>query len=449
MSTIMSAWANPCALAQAVAGLLLSSCAHPRGDNGPVASHAAVAVAAPPPSGTALTSRPILFGLTPEPTVLVLGRGGAGRVTVSVLAEHLFLHQSSDGRGIPSNGLVAITERGLLLVDTAWTDEQTEAILRWGRDTLGRPWIGAVITHEHADRDGGLGALLRAGIPVSALDLTKDNVLFGGCLIKSTKAKDLGFTADADLAAWPAAVRRVEARYAGTFVVVPGHGDVDSRDAFQQTLGLLVASAATPAPLTQAPGSGAEPFASRDGCPTSHELCREDDFARANRLDAPGKGERTLVANQRAYLSLPRNAREPLPAILVLHTALGMTKNILLWSDRLAEEGYAVLAIDLYQGRVASTDSEGLALRDAANARAPENVIVAKEAYAWLSRDRRVQARRIALVGWSFGGAWATYLSTELPAPAAADPAADRTTSMSPRRRVGAGTPIESTRQAA
>jgi hypothetical protein len=36
MSTFMSAWLNPCALAQAVAGLLLSSCAHPVCDKGPV-----------------------------------------------------------------------------------------------------------------------------------------------------------------------------------------------------------------------------------------------------------------------------------------------------------------------------------------------------------------------------------------------------------------------------
>jgi glyoxylase-like metal-dependent hydrolase (beta-lactamase superfamily II) len=50
--------------------------------------------------------------------------------------------------------------------------QQTEAILRWGEDKLGLPWIGAIITHDHADRDGGLGALFHRKIPVAALDLT-------------------------------------------------------------------------------------------------------------------------------------------------------------------------------------------------------------------------------------------------------------------------------------
>jgi len=33
-----------------------------------------------------------------------------------------------------------------------------------------------VITHDHADRDGGLGALLRRKIPVAALDLTVEKL---------------------------------------------------------------------------------------------------------------------------------------------------------------------------------------------------------------------------------------------------------------------------------
>ena len=181
-----------------------------------------------------------------------------------------------------------MTDGGLLLVDTAWTEAQTEAILQWGDERLHRPWIGAVITHDHADRDGGLGALRRRKIPVAALDLTvaklakrgvrdvttlftagagefkdprgfeafypgpghtTDNivlsfptVLYGGCLIKSMEAKDLGFTADANLAAWPEAVRRVSVRYA-EMTIIPGHGPVDTTfGAFQHTLDLLAAA---------------------------------------------------------------------------------------------------------------------------------------------------------------------------------------------------------------
>jgi metallo-beta-lactamase class B len=244
---------------------------------------------------------PLLFALggSPDagPLPLVPGSSlpvlsdpkGSGAVDVTVLDRNTLVHRSTNAQGIPSNGLIAVTERGLVLVDTAWTEPETEALLKWGDERLRRPWIGAVITHEHADRDGGLGALQRRHIPVAALDLTvaklarrgvhgvttlfkasarefrdprgfeafypgpghaSDNIvlkfpraLYGGCLIKSMEAKDLGFTGDADLAAWPEAVRRVSERYQG-MVVVPGHGPVDmTSGAFQHTLDLLAAAA--------------------------------------------------------------------------------------------------------------------------------------------------------------------------------------------------------------
>ena len=238
--------------------------------------------------GIVIVSHPFVF--TPEATIPVLtGPNGAVTVDVTVLDPSTMVHRSTNAQGIPSNGLIAVTDRGLLLVDTGWTDVQTESLLRWGYERFKRPWIGAVITHDHADRDGGLGALQRWKIPLAALDLTvaklarrgvhgvatlftaawapffqdprgfeafypgpghtSDNivlrfptVLFGGCLIKSPEAKDLGFTGDANLAAWPEAVLRVAARYPKV-TIVPGHGTADaSSGAYQHTLDLLSAA---------------------------------------------------------------------------------------------------------------------------------------------------------------------------------------------------------------
>jgi len=227
------------------------------------------------------------FKLTPA-RMLSASSGGSSRVETERLGPSAYLHRSTDAHGVPSNGLVAVVRGGLLLIDTAWTEEQTEAILSWGDEVLALPWVGAVITHDHADRDGGLGALVRRKIPTAALDLTvaklerrglrgvttlftaraaafadprgfeafypgpghaSDNIviafpgagiLFGGCLIKSAEAKDLGFTGDADLASWPAAVGRVAEKYGQSTVVVPGHGPVDlGHAACPHTLDLL------------------------------------------------------------------------------------------------------------------------------------------------------------------------------------------------------------------
>jgi len=230
-----------------------------------------------------LTARYLALPPTPLP--------GLPAVAIRQIAASLYIHESHDARGVPSNGLVAVLGGGLLLVDTAWTDEQTARILDWGERTLGRKWIGAVITHEHADRDGGLGTVLARKIPVAALDFTVDRlekrgvhgvaplfaagaragsrafqdprgfeaffpgpghapdnvvlwfpaqqVLFGGCLIKSASADSLGFTGDADLAAWPEAVRRVAGRY-HPILIVPGHGPIALGDAaLRHTLDLL------------------------------------------------------------------------------------------------------------------------------------------------------------------------------------------------------------------
>ena len=238
----------------------------------------------PPNGGIVIVSYP--FVLMPDaPIPLLAGTKGAGAVSFTVVDLDSIVHRSTDERGIPSNGLIAVTAHGLLLVDTAWTEAETEAVLKWGEARLGQPWVGAIITHDHADRDGGLAALQRRHIPIAALDLTvaklqkrgmggvttlftakagalqdprgfeafypgpghtSDNivlkfpqVLFGGCLIKAADAPDLGFTGDADLASWPAAVQRVAARYPKV-KIIPGHGPIDRTGAaYQHTIDLL------------------------------------------------------------------------------------------------------------------------------------------------------------------------------------------------------------------
>jgi glyoxylase-like metal-dependent hydrolase (beta-lactamase superfamily II) len=237
--------------------------------------------------GIVIVSYPFVF-IPGAPIALLAGTKGTGAVACTFFDIDLIVHRSTDGQGRPSNGLIAVTEHGLLLADTPWTDAETEAVLKWGQTRLGKPWLGAIITHDHADRDGGLGALQRRHIPIAALDLTvaklekrgvrgvttlftakagavqdargfeafypgpghtSDNIvlkfrqaLFAGCLLESVDAPDLGFTGDADLASWPGSVRRVAARYPKV-PIIPGHGPIDRAGAsYQHTLDLLASS---------------------------------------------------------------------------------------------------------------------------------------------------------------------------------------------------------------
>jgi metallo-beta-lactamase class B len=226
----------------------------------------------PMPLGGGIVNITYPFVLTPAAFEIAAGDPkSVGKTEIQPLNPWFFIHTTRDTNGVPANGLIAALPAGLLLVDTGWNEAQTNAILKWGDDTLKRPWIGAVITHEHADRDGGLAALVRRHIPVGALDLTvaklgargiggvqtlltsraralndprgfelfypgpghtSDNivvafperkVVFGGCLFKSDDAPNLGFTGDADRAAWPDSVARVTTRYPHS-ELIPGHG---------------------------------------------------------------------------------------------------------------------------------------------------------------------------------------------------------------------------------
>jgi metallo-beta-lactamase class B len=242
----------------------------------------------PKPLGGGIVIVSYPFILTPSFTPLLPGKGGAGALDIAGISrDHLFMHRSTDAHSVSSNGVVVVTDEGLVLIDTAWTDAQTAALLDWGTRHFSKPWVGAVITHDHADRDGGIATLLQRKIPVSALDLTvaklarrgvkgvatlldarpgatkewrgleifypgpghaPDNIVvafphfetvFGGCLVKAADATDLGFTGDADIKAWPAAIARVEQKYPWKRIV-PGHGPLDiERKAYAHTLDLL------------------------------------------------------------------------------------------------------------------------------------------------------------------------------------------------------------------
>jgi glyoxylase-like metal-dependent hydrolase (beta-lactamase superfamily II) len=52
----------------------------------------------------------------------------------------------------------------------------------------------------------------------------RQQILHGGCLVKSVTSKDLGNLADAVVADWADTVKRVQTRYPGAKKVIPGHG---------------------------------------------------------------------------------------------------------------------------------------------------------------------------------------------------------------------------------
>ena len=104
------------------------------------------------------------------------------------------------------------------------------------------------------------------------------------------------------------------------------------------------------------------------------------------------------------YFVFPSDMVEPLAAIIVIHEWWGLNDNIRAMADRLAAEGYIVLAIDLFGGNIATSADEArqMVLSTIEDAElASDNI---RQAYDFL--DTAAGAPRIGSLGWCFGGGW-------------------------------------------
>ena len=103
------------------------------------------------------------------------------------------------------------------------------------------------------------------------------------------------------------------------------------------------------------------------------------------------------------FLARPAGG-ENLPGIVVIQEWWGLNDNIRAMARKLAGEGYAALAVDLYGGQVGATRDEARSLMSAAMANpaaAEENL---RQAIAYLRGEQA--APRVGSIGWCFGGYW-------------------------------------------
>ena len=101
------------------------------------------------------------------------------------------------------------------------------------------------------------------------------------------------------------------------------------------------------------------------------------------------------------WLVRPKQARGRLPGLIVIHEWWGLNDNVRDEAGRLAAEGYVVLAVDLYGGKLATQPPAAMKLSQELTANpgpAEENL---RAAYRYL--DKVEKAPRI---GWCLGGRW-------------------------------------------
>lgn len=117
-----------------------------------------------------------------------------------------------------------------------------------------------------------------------------------------------------------------------------------------------------------------------------------------------------------AYVVAPTSGNGP--GVLVLHGWWGMTRFVKRLCDRLADEGFAVIAPDLFEGQTAEAPDEAEALlADMDVDRAVETVMATSATL----RDLPItDDRPIGVVGLSMGASLAYWLATRVPEQVAA-----------------------------
>ena len=121
-------------------------------------------------------------------------------------------------------------------------------------------------------------------------------------------------------------------------------------------------------------------------------------------LDVNGK-------SVKAYLASPSNGG---PGVLLLHAWWGLKPFFKQVCDNIAEQGFTVLAPDMFNGRVAQTIDEAKELAENSDSHSVEEIVTAaKDHLLSLSKNK------IAVLGFSFGGAWAIVTMNKEPKVAA------------------------------
>ena len=207
---------------------------------------------------------------------------------IKEIAKNVFLHTSYkyiEGYGlVDSNGLVIVKNSRAVIIDTPWSETDTENLISW-ITSQGLNIRGSVSTHFHEDRTAGIQLLNSKSIPTYASKLTnkilssekkptakhsfdpseftmlselletfypgeghtKDNIviwlpehsiLFGGCLVRSLEWNSLGYIGDASVDHWAESILKIQSKYRQIKTVIPGHGKLAGIEVLDHTLKL-------------------------------------------------------------------------------------------------------------------------------------------------------------------------------------------------------------------
>jgi metallo-beta-lactamase class B len=199
-------------------------------------------------------------------------------------------YNTFNGNSFPANGMYLVTTKGVVIIDTPWDTTQFQPLLDSIKIKHHKNVVMCIATHSHEDRTGGLEFMKHKGIKTYTSRQTdniskergekraeflldkdtvfkignhsfqtyypgqahtpdniviwfnKEKILYGGCLVKSTEANNLGNLADANVKEWKTTINNIQGRFKKPNYIIPGHQAWSSNKSLEHTLRLILES---------------------------------------------------------------------------------------------------------------------------------------------------------------------------------------------------------------
>lgn len=219
--------------------------------------------------------------------VRAVGEVDDQRLVIHHLTKQFFVYttyNTYEGTKTPAHGMYLVTDSGVVLFDTPWDTTQFEPLLDSIMQRHHQPVILCLATHWHRDRTAGLSYYKQRGIKTFTSKLTDDlcrekdmkraaytfrgdtlfkvgadsfetyypgpghtldnivlwfggeRILYGGCLIKGAKAKNLGYLGDGDVMAYERTLNNVYMRYPHPKFIIVSHHDWHSTQSLRHSI---------------------------------------------------------------------------------------------------------------------------------------------------------------------------------------------------------------------
>lgn len=167
----------------------------------------------------------------------------------------------------------------------------------------------------------------------------------------------------------------------------------------------IAACGETGTPESAAPSPASTPRAE----PAPRQELPADRPVLAERLPYAEVGEELVYG----HFVIPEDMVEPLPAVILIHDWYGLNPAATALADRYAGAGYIVLAVDLFDGEVATSPSRARELELGVAEKAEAAYRNLEGAYRFIRETAGAPA--VAVVGMGFGGGWSMNVAIEQP----------------------------------